>query len=142
MLAKQQGVDAGVFDAWMIDEAGFVTESSASNAWIVTKDKELVTRPASSDILRGITRMTAIGLAKKLGITFVERPFTAAEAKTAKEAFQTSATICVLPVTKIDGKAIGNGRVGELTQALIDGYSAYAAPAATAGARRRHSVAA
>ncbi|MSO54647.1 MAG: D-amino-acid transaminase [Rhodospirillales bacterium] len=140
VLAKQQGIDAGAFDSWMVDEAGFITESSASNAWIVTKDKELMTRPASSDILRGITRMTAIGLAKKLGITFVERPFTAAEAKAAKEAFQTSATICVLPVTKIDGKAIGNGRVGELTQALIDSYSAYAAPVAIAGARRRQSV--
>lgn len=142
VLAKQQGVDAGAHDAWMVDENGFITEGSASNAWIVTKDKELITRPSSPDILRGITRMAVIELARDLGITFVERPFTVAEVRKAKEAFMTSATICILPVTRIDGKAIGNGRAGELTQALIDRYRAYAGPTppAAAGARRRQSV--
>ncbi|MDP7241269.1 MAG: D-amino-acid transaminase [Rhodospirillales bacterium] len=133
ILAKQQALDAGFFDAWLVGEDGLVTEGSASNAWIVTADGDLVTRPASPAILRGVTRMTAIRLAGELKIPFVERPFSLAEAKAAREAFLTSASATVLPVVCIDEAVIGDGRAGPLTMALIKRYRAYLSKDAAAG---------
>jgi D-alanine transaminase len=132
ILAKQQALDGGFFDAWMIGEDGFVTEGSASNAWIVTAAGDLVTRPAGPAILRGVTRMTAIRLAGELKMPFVERPFGLAEAKSAREAFLTSASAYVLPVVRIDEAVIGDGRAGPLTMALIKRYQAYMAQGAAA----------
>ena len=125
VLAKQQALDAGFFDAWLVGEDGDVTEGSASNAWIVTANGALITRPASSAILRGVTRMTAIRLAGEMGIVFVERPFGLDEAKAAREAFVTSASATILPVTRIDETVIGDGRAGPLTLALVEGYREY-----------------
>ncbi len=127
VLAKQQAVDAGVFDAWMVDPEGLVTEGTASNAFIVTKDKELITRPVSHDILKGITRMTMKRLAERLGMAFVERPFTVDEAKEAVEAFLTNASVYLVPVTRIDDTSIGNGRAGSVTTALAEIYRTYIA---------------
>ena len=124
-LAKQRAIDEGFADAWQVDGEGFVTEGSASNAWIVTADKELLTRPRSEDILWGITRRTVLRLAEDLGVRFTERPFTVAEAREASEAFLTSASSYVMPVTRIDDKVIGNGRAGEVTTALGDRYLGY-----------------
>ncbi len=121
-LGKQQAFEAGAYEAWMIDDEGYVTEGTSTNAWIITKDKRLVTRPANHDILNGITRISLIRTAEDLGIVFEERPFTLEEAKEAKEAFITSSSNFVMPVVKIDETAIGNGRAGELTLQLRDGY--------------------
>ncbi|MEQ9329608.1 MAG: D-amino-acid transaminase, partial [Rhodospirillales bacterium] len=68
VLAKQQAREAGAYEAWQIDRDGFVTEGSSTNAWIVTRDNELVTRPATNDILRGITRETLLRVARKRGL--------------------------------------------------------------------------
>ena len=133
VLAKQQALDTGFFDAWLVGEDGFVTEGTASNAWIVTVDGDLVTRPASPVILRGVTRMTAIRLAGELKIPFVERPFSLTEAKAAREAFLTNASVTVLPVTRIDDAVIGGGRAGPLTMALVKRYRAYMVKGAAAG---------
>lgn len=121
-LGKQQAVEAGAAEAWMIDDDGNVTEGSSTNAWIITKDKRLVTRPASHEILNGITRLSLIKTAESLGIEVEERPFTLEEALEAKEAFITSSSNFVMPVVKIDETAVGNGRAGELTLRLRDGY--------------------
>ena len=136
ILAKQQALDAGFFDAWLVGEDGLITEGSASNAWIVTAQGDLLTRPASSAVLRGVTRMTAIKLAGELGLSFVERPFSLAEANSAREAFLTSASAYVLPVVRIDDVVIGEGRAGPLTMALIKRYQAYMAKGAAAGKAR------
>lgn len=125
VLAKQRAVDEGCFDAWQVDADGFVTEGSAANAWIVTPDRHLLTRPTSPDILAGITRATAIELAREMNVRFVERPFTVEEAKTAVEAFQTNASITVVPVTRIDGTAIGDGKPGPVTMTLVRRYRDY-----------------
>jgi D-alanine transaminase len=125
VLAKQRAVDEGCFDAWQVDADGFVTEASAANAWIVTPDRHLLTRPVSPDILAGVTRATAIELAREMNVRFVERPFTAQEAKTAVEAFQTNASITVVPVTRIDGVAIGDGKPGPITMTLVRRYFDY-----------------
>jgi D-alanine transaminase len=122
VLAMQAAKEAGAYEAWQVDADGYVTEGSSTNAWIVTKDNELVTRPATHDILRGITRETILGVAAARGLKVVERPFTLEEAYAAKEAFITSASSYVLPVVRIDDRSVGNGAPGETTLALVDGY--------------------
>jgi D-alanine transaminase len=117
-LARQQAKEAGADEAWMVDGQGFVTEGASCNAWIVTGAGNLVTRPAESGILRGITREVAMEVARGKGLHLEERPFTVEEAKSAREAFQTSASGLVMPVVKIDGHAIGNGRSGEIALEL------------------------
>ncbi|MSO92729.1 MAG: D-amino-acid transaminase [Rhodospirillales bacterium] len=123
ILGKQQAVEAGAYEAWQIDDDGCVTEGTATNAWIVNSKRELITRDASHAILNGITRLAVLEVARKNGVTFVERPFTVEEAKAAREAFLTSSTNHVKAVTRIDGTSIGNGDIGELTTNLIDMYA-------------------
>lgn len=118
VLAKQQALDAGAYDAWLVDDAGMISEGTASNAWIVTKGKELVTHTPDYRILNGITRLAVKALAEKEGYQFVERPFAKAEALGAVEAFITGTTSWVTPVITIDGKTIGSGQPGPLTKAL------------------------
>ena len=85
-------------------------------------DGTLITRPLGPDILPGITRAVAIEAAKAQGLAFVERPFTLAEAYGAREAFITSASQIVLPVTRIDGRPIGDGAPGPTAKALRRAY--------------------
>jgi D-alanine transaminase len=118
VLAKQQATEAGAYEAWLVEEGGRVTEGSSTNAWIVTRDKVIVTRRADRDILNGITRLALLGLGGKAGYRFEERAFTVAEAQGAAEAFITSATSWVIPVVKIDERWIGNGAPGSVTLAL------------------------
>ena len=117
-LARQQAKEAGADEAWMVDGQGFVTEGASCNAWIVTSAGNLVTRPAESGILRGITREVAMEAAREKGLHLEERPFTVEEAKSAREAFQTSASGLVMPVVKIDGHVVGSGRPGEIALEL------------------------
>jgi D-alanine transaminase len=128
VLGKQQAVEAAAFEAWMVDDGGNVTEGTSSNAWIVSDRGELITREASSAILRGITRDSLIALVAERGMRVVERPFTVAEAKSAREAFLTSTTSFVRPVVRIDDTTIGSGEIGPLTSRLIDLYVAHARP--------------
>lgn len=118
VLAKQAAKDAGAAEAWFVDSDGYVNEGSSSNAWIVTRDRELVTAPTSAPILRGVTRTVVLRTAGKLGLKFSERRFTLDEAHNAAEAFVTSATQLVMPVTTINGRTIGNGEPGFTASAL------------------------
>jgi D-alanine transaminase len=118
VLAKQAAREKGAFEAWFVDRDGFVTEGASTNAWIVTGDGTLVTRQADDAILHGVTRAALIELAAGLGLTLVERPFTPEEAKRAQEAFLSSATTIAMPVVKLDGAPIGDGRPGPVTLAL------------------------
>ena len=117
-LAKEAARGEGAKEAWFVDGGGFVTEGASSNAWIVDRDGRLITRPIDNAILRGVTRTTLIDLLRREGIEFVERPFTVEEARTAREAFITSATNFVMPVVRIDDKPIGNGAPGLLSLKL------------------------
>jgi len=118
VLAKQNAKEHGGKEAWYVDADGYVTEGGSTNAWIVTKEGVLVTRPAESGILRGITRAVVLDLIQKEGLTFEERPFSLEEAFDAKEAFVTAATSVVMPVTRLDGKMIGNGHPGSVATRL------------------------
>ena len=126
-LGKQRAREAGAYEAWQVDREGNVTEGTSSNAWIVTAAGEVVTRPADTHILNGVTRLGLIGLLGREGLRLVERPFSVTEAKAAREAFLTSTTNFVLPVVSIDGVAIGNGHPGSITRRLRQAYDAYVA---------------
>lgn len=124
VLAKQKASAAAAFETWQIDDDGFVTEGAQSNAWIVTGDGTLVTRPASDDILNGITRVRLLAIARRDGLAVDLRPFTIEEAQSAREAFLTSTSSFVVPVNRIDGKAVANGRPGSITESLRAAYIA------------------
>ena len=120
-MAKQAALDAGADDAWMVED-GFVTEGSSNNACIVTGDGVVVTRHLGNEILHGITRDAVLRLSREHGIAVEERAFTVEEAKRAAEAFVTSASVFVLPVVRIDGETIGDGRPGAVTARLREIY--------------------
>jgi len=123
VLAKQEARAKRAFEAWMIDGMGNVTEGSSTNAWIVTKAGELITRNATNAILNGITRLAILSLAGEAGLDLTERPFSQVEATDAAEAFLTSTTSWVLPVVKIDGNRIGDGRPGPVSRRLRAAYA-------------------
>jgi D-alanine transaminase len=126
VLAKQAAREAGAKEAWFVDKKGFVTEGSSTNAWIVTRDGAVVTRPADFGILRGITRTVVLEVIAEHGLKLEERPFTMEEAYAAREAFITSATQFVTPVVQIDGKPVGNGAPGLIASALRRDYHGHA----------------
>ncbi len=125
VLAKQSALDAGAYDAWLVDEKGRVTEGSASNAWIITKDGKIITRRPTEAILNGVTRCAVRDLAKLEQLEYLERAFTVAEAKAAAEAFLTSTTSRIIPVTRIDDTRLGDGKPGPLTCRLATLYASY-----------------
>src|SRR6201989_2489672 len=92
VLAKQAAAEAGAGEAWMIED-GMVTEGGSSSVFILTQDDVLVTRQNSGGVLPGCTRKAVVALAEERQLRVEERPFTIAEALTAKEAFITSATV-------------------------------------------------
>ena len=125
VLGKQMAREANAFEAWQVDDEGYVTEGTSTNAWIVTANGDLVTRNASTSILNGVTRLAVLEAAAEAGVDITERPFTAKEALAAREAFITSSTSHVKAVTRINGQSIGNGHVGELTNQVLDAYVEY-----------------
>jgi D-alanine transaminase len=118
VLAKQAARQAGAYEALFVDEDGNVTEGSSTNAWIVTIDGGLVTRPAEHGILRGITRTVVLDVAAMEGLTVEERPFSVEEAKRAREVFITAASTIVMPIVKIDDAVVGNGVPGSIATRL------------------------
>jgi len=127
LMAKQAAKKAGAFEAWLVDDEGYITEGASTTAWIVDKDDTLVTRDLSNAILPGVTRRIMLDAAREAQMTVAERKFTVAEAKAAKEAFLSSATGAGVPVVAIDGQAIGNGTPGPFTQRIRDLYAAQSA---------------
>jgi D-alanine transaminase len=118
VLARQAAVEQGARDAWFVDRDGLVTEGASTNAWIVTGEGTVVTRPADHAILRGITRTVLFEAIKARGLVVEERAFTLQEAYAAREAFVTAATQIVVPVVQIDGHPVGDGRPGPIAAAL------------------------
>jgi len=126
VLAKEAARARGAKEAWFVDRDGHVTEGSSSNAWIVTMDGKVVTRPADHGILRGITRTVLIEAIAAQGLKLEERPFSVAEAYGAREAFLTSASQVVMPVVRIDDHPVGNGAPGSVATALRARYHDHA----------------
>jgi D-alanine transaminase len=126
VLARQDAIERGARDAWFVDAGGFVREATSANAWIVTPAGALVTRQADQAILRGITRTVLFEVIAAQGLRVEERAFTLEEAFAAREAFITSASQIVLPVVRIDGRPIGNGKPGPLATALRRQFHSHA----------------
>ena len=125
VLAKQAAAEAKAFEALLVKPDGNVTEGGAANAWIVTKDKTLITHPLSNAILGGITRATVMRLAKTAGYHIQERAFSLDEALAAKEMFLTGTTTFVLPVVQVDERTIANGSPGSVSLDLRRRYLDY-----------------
>jgi D-alanine transaminase len=126
VLARQAAIDQGARDAWFVDKAGFVTEASSANAWIVTDTGKLVTRHADHAILHGITRTVVLDAVKEQNVAVEQRAFMLDEAYKAREAFITSASQIVLPVVSINGRAIGDGKPGPVATALREVFHRFA----------------
>jgi D-alanine transaminase len=128
VLAKQAAAAAGCNEALM-HENGVVTEGGSSTAYIVVgegSDARIITRENSQKVLPGCTRKALLDLVRETGIRLEERAFTLDEAYAATEAFVTSATSFVMPVTEIDGRKIGGGQVGPVARRLRELYIAHA----------------
>lgn len=121
-LIKTEAYKLGADDAWLIDGDGFVNEGTSNNAYIIDKNNKIITRNLSNKLLPGITRKTIIEVAKKLKLSIEERPFTVKEALESNEAFISSASTLIAPVTKIDKNNIGKGHIGPITEILRETY--------------------
>jgi D-alanine transaminase len=135
VLAQQAATEAGASDALLVRD-GVVLEGAHSNFFAVFDDV-LVTHPASNVILHGITRGYLLELARELGLTVAEKPIQVEELARADEAFFTGTTTEIRPTVWIDGRPVGDGRVGPLTRRLFDAFleriGSFAAGAAVAG---------
>lgn len=119
-LAQQAAVDAGVTDALLVRD-GIALEGAHSNFFVVVGDT-VVTHPATNVILHGITRELVLELCPELGIPVDVRPFMVEELARAEEAFFTGTTTEVRPTVRVDGRPVGDGRVGPVTRRLFDAF--------------------
>jgi len=114
-----EAYDRGHYTAVLVDENNNVLEGPGFNIFSLTPNG-LVT--PDKGVLEGVTRQTAIDLAMELNIPITEKSISSVEFKNSKEAFATSTAGGIIPITKIDGKIIGNGKVGEITKKIKDLY--------------------
>ena len=118
ILAKQEGNRAGVHEALMLNHQGYLAEGTGDNLFLI-KGRTISTPHPSSGILKGITRDTAIELARKAGYEVVESFLTPYEIWDAEEAFLTGTAAEIVPLVKVDGRPIGKGVPGPITKEII-----------------------
>ena len=118
--AKEIAVNAGADEGFMV-ENGKVTEATSASAFII-KDKTLITKPFSNEILPGIRRQNILKFAREMNLSVAERAFSMNEVYEADEVFISAASLPILGVIKADGKMIANGKVGKFTQLLRQRY--------------------
>lgn len=118
--AKEMALNAGADEGFMV-ENGKVTEATSASAFII-KDKTLITKPFSNEILCGIRRQNILNFAYELGLQVEQRAFTMNDVYEADEVFISAASLPILAVVKADGKIIADGKVGEFTQKLRQRY--------------------
>ena len=123
MMAKWKACAAGFDDVVLLDERGFVTEAPTANVFLVDDAGRLATPPAQK-VLLGITRDSILTLAEAIGIECDERDISARELLAAQQVFLTGTSAGVWPVLRIDGEAVGDGRVGAVATRLRDKYRA------------------
>jgi branched-chain amino acid aminotransferase len=121
ILAKIEAGLIGVQEAIMLTHDGFVAEATGDNIFII-KEGTLITPPPHLGILKGITRDAVMELARAKGITVLERVFTRHDVFTADECFLTGTAAEIIPVVKVDGRIIGEGRPGPVTCDLIQAF--------------------
>ena len=124
ILAKIEAVDAGVPEAIMLNGDGSVAECTADNIFVVRRG-QLQTPGTADGILEGITRAVILRLARAQGMDCVEKTLQRHDLYIADECFLTGSAAEVIPVTKIDGRVIGKGEPGPITQKLIKAFRDY-----------------
>jgi len=120
MLALREALDSGCEEALLLDNEGYVAEGSGENVFLVQKGR-LVT-PELTSCLEGITRDTVFALAAELDLEVVEKRITRDEVYIADEAFFTGTAAEVLPIRELDGRKIGSGKRGPITEKLQSMY--------------------
>ncbi|MEM2915478.1 MAG: branched-chain-amino-acid transaminase [Candidatus Bathyarchaeia archaeon] len=118
ILAKIEANNVGADEALILDTHGFISEATAENIFIV-KDGKIITPPASSGPLAGITANVVKSIAEKLGYTLVERSITVAELYAADEAFLTGTAAEIMPIKEVNKRQIGEGKMGPVTERLL-----------------------
>ena len=121
IMAKLEGLRAGCVEALMLNHKGEVAECTGDNIFIVRRGR-LLTPPIDAGILEGITRNAVLELAVQQGIPTAELPFTRHDVLVADECFLTGSAAEVIPVVRLDGRTIGDGRPGPVTARLIDAF--------------------
>lgn len=121
-LAKAAATAAGEHEGLLLNRAGCFTEGASSNLFVVQQGA-LLTAP-EDEVLAGVTQIEVLRLAAELGLPVAQRPLPLAELARWDEAFLTSTSRHVLPLVRVDGRAIGDGRPGPLTQRLQTAFEA------------------
>jgi branched-chain amino acid aminotransferase len=121
ILAKIEANNAGCEEAVMLNGQGFVAECTGDNLFIV-KERRLVTPPLTAGALYGITRRVVLDLAAELGFHASETDLTRYDLFNADECFLTGTGAELVPVVRIDGRVIGNGKPGPITEQLVEQY--------------------
>lgn len=121
ILVKIEAHLSGVSEALMMNNQGYVAECSADNIFIV-KDHAILTPPGYIGALEGITREVIMELAEGLGYNVKEEPFTRHDVYTADEVFLTGTAAEVIAVVKVDGRQVGDGKPGPITETLLDAF--------------------
>ncbi len=120
ILALREAIDAGVDEAMLLDNEGYVAEGSGENIFLITNG--VLHTPELTSCLAGITRDTVMTMAREMGMPIKERRITRDEVYIADEVFLTGTAAEVLPVRQVDGRMIGNGSRGPITEKLQTGY--------------------
>jgi branched-chain amino acid aminotransferase len=123
ILAKIEANNAGVEEAIMLNAEGFVSECTADNLFIV-KGRQLLTPPLSAGALYGITRGVVMDLGRESGLQVGEPNLTRYDVFNADECFLTGTGAELIPVVKVDGRVIGEGKPGPVTRGLVEKYRA------------------
>ena len=121
ILAKIEANNAGVEEAIMLNSEGYVAECTGDNIFIL-KEGKMFTPPLSAGALYGITRAAVVDLARQQGIEVTEPNLTRYDIFNADECFLTGTAAEIIPVTKVDGRIIGDGKPGATTHKLITAY--------------------
>ncbi|XJZ27843.1 branched-chain-amino-acid transaminase [Bacillota bacterium Lsc_1132] len=121
ILVKIEATQAGVEEALMLNDQGYVTEGSADNIFIV-KNGILFTPPVYLGALEGVTRNAIMEIAKKNGYELKEMPFTRHDVYTADEVFLTGTAVEVIAVIEVDGRTISDGKPGKVTHHLLEEF--------------------
>ena len=114
IMAKVEAIQAGADEAIMLDPTGYVTEGSGQNLFLV-KNGVVRTPPAWAGILKGVTRDAVMELAAEAGLAVREEPLNRYDVYTADEAFFTGTASEIAPIREVDGRQVGEGRMGSVT---------------------------
>lgn len=121
ILAKIEATNSGVMEAIMLNQNGYLVECSGVNIFVIKKE-QVLTPPCFLGALKGITRDTIIELAREEKLEVREEIMTRHDLFNSDESFLTGTAAEIIPVVKVDGRTIGNGKPGKITARLLKGF--------------------